>query len=77
MTREFLANKINLRRIVKHREPLTTAHIMRAIRFVLGPEPKRRAPWRGSQWDRMSITPAGVRALDEYETQHPNFRRVR
>jgi hypothetical protein len=38
MNREQLAQQINARRITRGQEPLRLAHILRAVRFVLGVE---------------------------------------
>lgn len=42
--KQTLAYQVNERRIQRGKEPLTIAHIQRAIRLIAGPRPKGRNP---------------------------------
>jgi hypothetical protein len=49
-----LVNLVNNRRYQVGVEPLREAHIMRAVRYILGPEPKMAFPFHRSDawvWD--------------------------
>lgn len=66
MTREQLIVRVNLRRMMRGKEPLMAAHIGRAMRFLFGPTPmptwevcRKQVAYR--------VTAAGLTPLEAYE----------